>query len=104
MRLADERGAHNLPQAGVSLHSRLSRIRRARPMKKRSSIGLLLASIFCTASAQTPSAPASGWPESWIRPIAPFRIVGDVYYVGTAGLASYLIATPQGHVLLDGGL
>ena len=43
-------------------------------------------------------------PESWSKPTAPFRIIGNVYYVGTEGLASYLVATPQGHVLIDGGL
>lgn len=34
----------------------------------------------------------------------PFHIIGDVYFVGTAGLGSYLITSPQGHVLLDGAL
>lgn len=40
----------------------------------------------------------------WNRPAAPFRITGEVYYVGTAGLAAYLITDPKGHVLIDGGL
>ena len=34
----------------------------------------------------------------------PFRIIGNVHYVGSAGLASYLITTPQGHILIDTGL
>jgi metallo-beta-lactamase class B len=34
----------------------------------------------------------------------PFRIAGNIYYVGTLNLASYLITTPQGDFLLDGGL
>ncbi len=38
----------------------------------------------------------------WTEPQAPFHIVGDVYYVGSKGLAAYLIASPQGHVLIDG--
>jgi metallo-beta-lactamase class B len=33
----------------------------------------------------------------------PFRIAGNLYYVGGAGVASFLIAGPQGHVLIDGG-
>lgn len=37
------------------------------------------------------------------RPIAPFRLVGNLYYVGTHDVASYLVTTPGGHVLLDGG-
>jgi metallo-beta-lactamase class B len=39
---------------------------------------------------------------SWSQPVAPFRIVGDVYYVGTKGLSAYLIATPAGEILIDG--
>jgi metallo-beta-lactamase class B len=41
---------------------------------------------------------------SWTRPVEPFRIVGDVYYVGTEGLAAYLVVSPHGDVLLDGTL
>lgn len=40
----------------------------------------------------------------WNRPITPFHIIGNIYYVGMAGVASYLITTPAGHILLDGGL
>jgi len=40
----------------------------------------------------------------WNQPMAPFRIAGNIYYVGTSNLASYLITTPQGDILLDGGL
>jgi metallo-beta-lactamase class B len=36
-------------------------------------------------------------------PVEPFRIVGNVYYVGAANIASYLITTPEGHILLDTG-
>ena len=32
------------------------------------------------------------------------RVVGDVYYVGSAGLASYLITTPAGHILINSSL
>jgi metallo-beta-lactamase class B len=40
----------------------------------------------------------------WNAPHAPFRLHGNSYYVGTAGLASILITSPEGHVLIDGGL
>lgn len=43
-------------------------------------------------------------PENWTRPTTPFQIIGNIYYVGTEGLAAYLITSPQGHVLLDVGL
>ena len=40
----------------------------------------------------------------WNAPVAPFRIADNLYYVGTADLASYLIVDPAGMILLDGGL
>jgi metallo-beta-lactamase class B len=40
-------------------------------------------------------------PESWTRPVEPFRVVGNIYYVGTEDLGSWLIATEQGLILLD---
>jgi len=43
-------------------------------------------------------------PASWSRAQEPFRIHGNTYYVGTAGLASVLITSETGHVLIDGAL
>src|SRR3954467_3771304 len=40
----------------------------------------------------------------WNKPSEPFRIVGPVHYVGTNELGAYLITTPAGHILVDGGL
>jgi metallo-beta-lactamase class B len=40
----------------------------------------------------------------WNRLVKPFRITGNIYYVGTAGLSSFLIRTPEGSILVDGGL
>lgn len=51
----------------------------------------------------TPHQWAVGNPE-WVAPVAPFRIIGPVYYVGSAELASFLIRTDDGFILLDGGL
>jgi metallo-beta-lactamase class B len=41
------------------------------------------------------------WRE-WNRPVEPVRIAGSLYYVGMANVSALLIATPEGHVLLDG--
>jgi len=41
--------------------------------------------------------------EAWNQPFAPFRLLGNIHYVG-AGVSSFLIATPEGAILLDGGL
>jgi metallo-beta-lactamase class B len=40
---------------------------------------------------------------AYSQPVEPFRIVGNIYYVGALNIASYLIATPQGHILIDTG-
>lgn len=42
--------------------------------------------------------------EDWNQPQAPFRIFGNTWYVGTAGLSSILVTGEAGHVLLDGAL
>jgi metallo-beta-lactamase class B len=41
--------------------------------------------------------------RSWNEPVPPFRIVDGIYYVGASDITSYLITTPEGHFLLDGG-
>jgi metallo-beta-lactamase class B len=48
--------------------------------------------------------PAKSDRAAWNAPRAPFRIIGNVHYVGTKGLSAYLITDPRGHVLIDGGL
>ena len=40
---------------------------------------------------------------SWSEAVEPFRVVGNIYYVGARNIASYLITTPRGHILLDTG-
>jgi metallo-beta-lactamase class B len=42
--------------------------------------------------------------EAWNQGQAPFQIFGDTYYVGVRGLSAVLIASPDGHVLIDGAL
>ena len=39
--------------------------------------------------------------NDWTEPFPAFRVTGNLYYVGSKGLASYLIATPQGHILIN---
>jgi metallo-beta-lactamase class B len=40
----------------------------------------------------------------WTTPVPPFRIAGNLYYVGSKDLASYLIVTPQGDILINSNL
>ena len=48
--------------------------------------------------------PLPNYQPSWSQDYEPFRIAGNLYYVGTYELASYLITTPQGHILINTGL
>lgn len=43
-------------------------------------------------------------PPDWLEPFPPFRIADNLYYVGSKGLANYLITTPQGHILINSDL
>lgn len=66
---------------------------------------LLLAAVALTASvhAQTVHEPKNH-PKEWSQPYEPFRIAGNLYYVGTYDLASYLIVTNKGNILINTGL
>jgi metallo-beta-lactamase class B len=62
----------------------------------------------CAAAAATllgavTNAVAQNSPD-WTEPFPPFRIAGNLYYVGSKGLANYLVATPQGHILINSDL
>ena len=61
----------------------------------------LLALIFLLPTLAAGQADPTS--RSWNQPFEPFRIAGNLYYVGANDIASYLIATPEGHILIDGG-
>lgn len=65
---------------------------------------LFAAAIPTLAAAQTPQTPFERQRAEWNQPVQPFRILGNVHYVGTAGISAYLITGPDGHVLIDGGM
>jgi metallo-beta-lactamase class B len=68
----------------------------------------LLLALSTIAVAQGPRLFSREWyaqfSGAYSQPVAPFRIVGNIYYVGALNIASYLIATPQGHILIDSGM
>jgi metallo-beta-lactamase class B len=66
---------------------------------KTSSLRLLLFALLLPALSTATLAQ-----DNWNVPQTPFRIFGDTYYVGTAGLSSILITSPAGHILIDGAL
>jgi metallo-beta-lactamase class B len=50
------------------------------------------------------AAPLCAQNSDWNEPFPPHRVIGNVYYVGTRGLASYLITTPEGSILVNSSL
>src|SRR5688572_16535745 len=80
-------------------------------MRASIAIGALMVVVGTVASAQQPPQPAQfspEWYEQFRGPysaaVEPFRIIGNIHYVGGANIASYLITTPQGHILIDTGM
>src|SRR5438552_16137305 len=61
---------------------------------------MLAAPAAATRAKEAPTQNSAAWTE----PFPPFRIAGNLYYVGSKGLANYLIATPQGHILINSDL
>ena len=76
------------------------------------SIAALSFSAMVLAQASGAGAPGAGAPAgggvaaaaaAMKAPFTPFHIIGNIYYVGSTGLACYLITTPKGNILLDTG-
>src|SRR4029453_1902517 len=57
--------------------------------------------------AATSCAMALAWAvvgqADWYEPFPAHRVIGNVYYVGSRDLASYLITSPEGHILINSG-
>lgn len=65
-------------------------------------VAFLLTTCNMIASAQTIHQPV-GNPD-WEARYTPFRMVANLYYVGTRDLAAYLIVTDKGNILINTGL
>ncbi len=61
---------------------------------------LLILILFCALRGL---AQPDSFSRSMNQPVEPFRIAGNIYYVGASDVTSFLITTPRGHILLDGG-
>ncbi|RRN65447.1 CAU/MBL1b family subclass B3 metallo-beta-lactamase [Caulobacter sp. 602-1] len=61
-----------------------------------------LIALAASVLALAPAAHAD-MPANWTKPTKPYRVVGNIYYVGTEGISSWLMTSSEGHVLLDGG-
>ncbi len=64
---------------------------------------LRLGSFLLLVATIAPGLFAQGSPD-WTEPFPPFRIAGNLYYVGSKGLANYLITTPAGNILINSDL
>ena len=71
-------------------------------------IAALVFAAGTLAAQQGPAQFSPEWYQQFRGPysaaVEPFRIVGNVHYVGGANISSYLITTPQGHILIDTGM
>jgi metallo-beta-lactamase class B len=67
-------------------------------------IALSLFILISLNAARTATQPPTADRKAWTESVEPFHIVGPIYYVGTRGLGIYLITTPAGHMLLNGGM
>lgn len=64
----------------------------------------LMKMAVAMAAVAMAAGPAFAQRDNWNKPTEPFHIAGNLYYVGTEGLASYLVVTAEGNILIDGAL
>jgi metallo-beta-lactamase class B len=67
-------------------------------MYKAIRLTILLSFVAIVSGARAQETP------DWTNPFPPFRIIGNIYYVGSQALGSYLIVTPQGNILINSNL
>jgi hypothetical protein len=82
----------SLQHCAITLALRTTRYEILLRMFWRSPVLFLPALLFAQANSD------------WDQPFPPHRVIGNIYYVGTKGLASYLITTPQGSILINSSL
>src|SRR5258707_696338 len=67
-------------------------------IKRHSSLLLVILSLAFASATSAPNSP------DWTEPFPPHHIAGNIYYVGTRGLASFLITTHEGYILINSDL
>ncbi len=72
-------------------------------MKRIAAAAIAAFALASPAAAQGPSLAEllKQMTIKWNKPTEPFKVIGNIHYVGTDGLAVYLLTTPQGHILID---
>jgi metallo-beta-lactamase class B len=69
-----------------------------KPRRLIAAFGILITTFILAGPLLAQSNP------DWTEPFPPYRIIGNVYYVGSKGLASYLISTSDGLILINSSL
>jgi metallo-beta-lactamase class B len=67
-----------------------------------SKLMMLFLAVGGAALGQTQNAAPTN--ADWTRPFPPFRMIGNIYWVGSYDLSTYLITTPQGNILINTGV
>ncbi|MHC4055373.1 BJP family subclass B3 metallo-beta-lactamase [Bradyrhizobium sp. 25ACV] len=70
-------------------------------MRKLTAALCALAFLATGAQAQTLKDFLATVMQKWTAPFEPFQLIGNIYYVGTEGIAVYVIKTSQGLILMD---
>ena len=73
-------------------------------MTKYTSVILVLALSMIVTLVVTGNEATPPVQQDWTEPFPAFRIAGNLYYVGSKGLASYLVTTPDGHILINSNM
>lgn len=73
-------------------------------MRKLTAALCALALFAPAAQAQTIKDFLAAVTKKWTAPFEPFQLIGNIYYVGTDGIAVYVIKTSQGLILMDTAL
>ena len=72
------------------------------PRELRASLVRLVAAVLVTGACDREAIAQAQ--NDWTTPFPAFRIAGNLYYVGSQGLASYLVTTTEGHILINSNL
>lgn len=67
-------------------------------------LGVFFCSLVLAAGVARGVAPALPDSPAWTQPYPPFRIADNLYFVGSRGLANFLVVTPAGHILINTGM
>ena len=79
----------------------MSDYRRHRPFARHAAV---LLPLPLAAQSVLPQTKAYEVRESWRRPVQPFQVAERTWYIGTEGLSALVVKTPDGAVLIDGGM